>query len=178
MTDWDKARMGVNLYYPDPDDANTVHTHRLKLPNRVATKTVFNYRPYGGLTEWNQGVYELPPEFTITIAVPATSNSNRLLRALHVSGVPFNLDIADINASDEFALITETFIECRITVKELPIVVGELPMITYQAMALRYSYVDNQTDGINVDGNGGNTDSQFGSGKSVPSTIDLFAEWS
>ena len=192
---WDKVKLAVNIYYPRPSSdvtaAITQATVLVGTPcplvNRVSIKTSFKFEPYHGLTEWNQGVIEKPPEFTFTVAFPATSNIVRLMRALHAGGIPFNLEVKDTQVygkdglgdpvPKEFALITEALMECRCTSKEVSITVGNIPMVVFQGMALRYTYSDPVSDKTDMEGDGATTeiDSLFGSGGAIAPKV--FEEW-
>lgn len=176
---WDKARIATRIVYTNPSD-NTEKIHTCVMVNRVSFKATFNYEPYHGLSEWNQGVIEKPPEFTFTIAIPATSDTTRLLRALHVSGLPFNMDIRDATAGNsEFALITEVLVECRITSKEVNINVGELPMVVFNGMALRYTYSDPASGSSNIKNNALTQDAGelFGGGQILATANSPLEEW-
>jgi len=164
-SNWDKGRIGVNVTYKEPTVEGIEVTKSLVLPNRVSVRTQFNYKPLHGLNEWNQGIIEQAPEFTFTIGLPSVSASTRLLRALHVSGIPFAMLLQDATNSGEFQLIAEKLVECRITARELNVVVEDVPLTVFSGMALRYTYSD-----IN-----GVVDQEFGDGKPVEE--DLFSEW-
>ncbi len=104
---WDKGRIAVSITYVKPTASGDESvTESLVLPNRVSVRTQFNYKPLHGLNEWNQGIIEEAPEYTFTIGLPSVSASTRLLRALHVSGIPFDLTLKDASDSVEFKLIT------------------------------------------------------------------------
>ena len=164
-SNWDKGRIGVSITYIQPAVIPVSTTEDLVLPNRVSVRTQFNYKPLHRLNEWNQGIIEQAPEFTFSIGVPSVSGSTRLLRALHVAGIPFDMAVKDATDSGEFQLRVEKLVECRITSRELNVVVEDVPMTIYSGMALRYTYTD--ANGI--------VDQEFGDGK--PVKVDLFSEW-
>jgi hypothetical protein len=181
LRNWDRARIANKIAYVDPND-NTVKFHQLKLVNRISIRELHDFVPYGGITEWNQGYIEKAPQYSFTLAIPATSVSVRLLRAIHSSGLSFNMEIFDATVSDdnrdqEFALIKEVLIECKLTGKEANIVVADLPMIAFNGLALRATYTDGNTDSA-MKGNVNTTDPKimFGSGAPIPNSTNLFSE--
>ena len=91
---WDRGRVAVEIRYIPPGTTVQTTVH-LILPNRATTDIKFNYEPIHGLNEWNVAIKELPPEFTFVLALPVVSPHVRLLRQLHVSGLPFTLVLTD-----------------------------------------------------------------------------------
>ena len=183
LKNWDKARIATKIAYADPNTIPaTVTEHELKLVNRISIKKIHDFVPYGGITEWNQGYIERPPQYSFTIAIPATSNTTRLLRVLHSAGISFNMEVRDKaagtdNVDQEFALISETLIECKLIGTEINIVVADLPMVVYNGLALRSTYTDGD-EKDSIDGNLGTVEASkmFGSGAPIPNTINLFNE--
>jgi len=190
---WDRGRVGVNIKYKDPLSGLNMDKS-LILPNRITTDIKFNYEPIHGLNEWNVGVKELPPEFTFVLALPVVSPHVRMLRQLHVTGLPFDLVLADESTanpdledvdgvfaktkSNEFGLLREELIEARVTTKELNIVVDDVPMVVFTGFSLRYTYNDKLYFGIGA-GTTAQKGIQFGDGAPISpaSGVNIFAEW-
>jgi len=177
---WDKARIVSKIYYLD--SSGTSLEHQCKLTNRISTKTIFNYKPIHGLNYVNNGVIELPPEFTFTIGFPGTSATVRLLRALHTAGQPFRMDLVDESEAagvygsgeeTEFKLYREIYDNCRITDKELEIVVDDVPAVIFSGFALRYSFDISP----NVQVTDGTISEYFGDGGTLNANTNLFDEW-
>lgn len=178
---WDKARIAVNIAYPNPKSVGSMLQQSISMPNSMSMSTRFPVEPYHSITEYNMGYIEKPPEFSFSIAVPATSPSASLFRALETARYPFNIecrDAVDPTANTQFKLFHETFVECRFESKDVTINVGDVPMVAFKGKALRYHYgylsggvlVDNPVEQINY----GN---YFGGGNESTNLLDVFSKW-
>ena len=188
VRNWDRARVATNVEYLDPEGGSLVRKE-ITLVNRVTINTKFNYEPIHGLNEWNQGIKELPPEFTFQIALPVISPFVRMFRAFHVSGLPFTLELKEVTAKSEtedgnfiyeYALLAEILESCRITTKEVTVVAGDVPMVVFNGMALRYTFHENTADPEVIIAEGSvqyPAGARFGSGAPLIDNISLFAEW-
>ena len=172
---WDKARMIGTIAYYDPVNDMSVE-HVCEMPSRITTKTSFNYRPIHGLNHWNNGVIELPPDFTFYIALPAVSPTTRLLRTLQTSGIPFVLELKDEAETDEFKLNKETFRQCRINTKDLSVMVADVPAVIFTGFALEYTF-NVTVDGISTPVTDADALFVFGDGTTISTDTNLFDEW-
>jgi hypothetical protein len=172
FTNWEKARLGIRISI-----GSNTSTHVIELPSTITYRTVSKYEIIHDITAWNNGVFEKPPEYTFTLAVPTLSISAVILRDLQNAGVPFNMEIYDINDTGEHKLISDILINCYIDTGEVNVRTGELVMAVFSGFALRYNYRDGFATGNNSATV--TTTAGFGSGE-LPTNLTvatIFAKW-
>jgi hypothetical protein len=180
MMNWDKARIAVNIGYPNPV-SRVMMQQTVSMPNSMSINTSFPVEPYHSISEYNMGYIEKPPVFTFSIGVPSTSPSASLFRALETARYPFNLecrDATDTTTDTQFKLFRETLVECRFESKDITIAVGDIPMVAFKGKALRYHY-GYLSGGVLVDNPVDQTayENYFGGGNENPSLLAIFSKW-